>query len=102
MPINHCISLSQSNLETAFNALTNDTGVVTEAQIETFLSSTRSKEETEGGEVDPIWNDVPRPRDIDVDGDGHITREEFMDAMFKVAQHKIRDKLIEGQYEMFT
>ena len=102
VPINHCIQLSQSNLETAFNALTNDTGVVTEAQIEIFLSSTRSKEESEGGEVDPIWNDIPRPRDIDIDGDGQITREEFMDAMFKVAQHKIRDKLIEGQYEIFS
>ena len=52
--------------------------------------------------MDPIWNDVPRPRDIDADGDGQITKEEFMDAMFKLAQYKIKDKLIEGQYEMFT
>ena len=52
--------------------------------------------------MDPIWNDVPRPRDIDADGDGQITKEEFMDAMFKLAHYKIKDKLIEGQYEMFT
>ena len=31
VPIKHSISLSRSNLETAFNALTNDTGVITEA-----------------------------------------------------------------------
>ena len=29
VPIDHSIKLSQSNLETAFNALTNDTGVIT-------------------------------------------------------------------------
>ena len=52
--------------------------------------------------MDPIWNDVPRPSQIDTDGDGKITKEEFMEAMFKLAQYKIRDKLIEGQYEMFT
>ena len=52
--------------------------------------------------MDPIWNDVPRPREIDADGDGQITKEEFMEAMFKLAQYKIRDKLVEGQYEMFT
>ena len=31
VPINHSIKLSQTNLEAAFNALTNDTGVITEA-----------------------------------------------------------------------
>ena len=52
--------------------------------------------------MDPIWNDVPRPHVIDADGDGQITREEFMDAMFKLAQYKIKGKLIEGQIEMLT
>ena len=74
VPIDHCIKLSQSNLEAAFNALTNDSGVITEVQIEEFLIATKNKEVTEGGEVDPIWDEMPRPRDIDTNQDGEISR----------------------------